>query len=145
MSFFKGLQVSSKKSKETENEWLKELFESSLIDTILEEYISSCNILQGDGKASAKKPSRRFPNLAGFCRYLKIGTSDLTDLADSYPDAYQRILAVLEDEALNSELSTTLLGTYMKKRLNYEKSEEEYPMSTGISISFEHDIMKDGE
>lgn len=147
MSFFQGFQTKQKNKKETQsNEWLCELFRSGLIDTILEEYIAYCTRPDTQEKKQSKKATGRFPNLAGFCRYLKIGTDGITELSEKYPDAYGRILAVLEDEALNSELSTTLLGSYMKKRLNYERSEHE-PSDSGaeISVCFEHDIMKDGE
>ena len=53
---------------------------------------------------------------------------------------------VLEDEALNAELSPTVLTAYLKKRLGYgEKSEATTSAECGqLRLVFEHDILEDG-
>ena len=54
-------------------------------------------------------------------------------------------LAVLEDEALNSDLSPTLLSAYLKRRLGYDTPARALAQKDQICISFEHDIIEDGE
>ena len=85
-----------------------------------------------------------FPNLAGFCRFLKISTSELEEVGKKFPEHYGRLLTVLEDEALNSKLSPTIISAYMKKRLGYDK---DLPAQNNpqMEIKFEHDIFEDGE
>ena len=51
-------------------------------------------------------------------------------------------LAILEDEALNSALSPTLVSAYLKKRLGYDGTEKR--ASSQLEISFEHDVFEDG-
>ena len=152
MAIFQNFQALRQKRKKgspppTDSEWLKELFECNLVPYILEDYIQSCREIPDDDPASLTKVKKRriFPNLAGFCRYLKVGISTFCDVAGCHPYEYDRILAVLEDEALNSELSATLLSSYMKKRLCYEKADDRENESGGLKICFEHDIYKDGE
>lgn len=138
---------------------LEELCESGRIEELLREYLEICATPPSrDGDRSqtedqAKTPQKSskterartsFPNLAGFCRYLGVGTGELEGLSEIYPSEHGKILAVFEDEALNSGLSATLISAYLKKRLGYDtqKSERESPQ---LQISFEHDIIKDGE
>lgn len=137
---------------------LRELFESEDIYSLLEQYISLCSPCADDGgeappdrnsqKSKTKKQNPRsgFPNLAGFCRFLKVGTEELEELCDNYPGAYGRIMAVLEDEALNSDLSPTLISAYLKRRIGYDGSPVRTASAEGqLSIRFEHDIFNDGE
>ena len=116
---------------------------------LLEEYVRSCyesyETLEEDSKRSAKKGKRRFPNAAGFCRYCKIGEGEDDSLAEKYPLAFERIQAVFEDEALNSEVSPTLLTAYMKKWIGYEKSPKTQVCDGQLKIIFDHDIMEDGK
>lgn len=116
---------------------------------LLEEYIRSCyesyETLEEDSKRSAKKGKRRFPNAAGFCRYCKIGEGEYDSLAEKYPLEFERIQAVFEDEALNSEVSPTLLNAYMKKWIGYEKSPKTQVCDGQLKIIFDHDIMEDGK
>ncbi len=143
---------------------LKELFCSREIYRILEEYILSCSAdaseALSDGNSEkeenqSKKAKARtgrakasisvgFPNLAGFCRYLGVGTEEYRHTCEDFPDAADRISAVLEDEALNSALSPTILTAYLKKRCGYASSEPP-PAEPQLTISFEHDIFEDGE
>ena len=100
-----------------------------------------------DLKRAKYKSSQKstFPNLAGFCRYLGISTGEFEKLICNYPLQHGRILTVLEDEALNSEMSATLLSTYLKKRIGYDSTQQIPCREEGIQISFEHDIFEDGE
>ncbi len=115
---------------------------------MLEEYIFYCKNPDTDqaSKLPPKKTAKgRFPNIAGFCRFMKTGTSELEALEAKFPAEYERILSVFEDEALNSDLSPALLSSYMKKRLFYEKSGGESKDDGEIKVCFEHDIFGDGE
>jgi hypothetical protein len=116
----------------------------------LDDYIKSCvdasrDVDGEDSKKSKAKIRRNFPNLAGFCRYLKISVEDFEKLKDSSPSLFQRILTVLEDEALNADISPNLISAYLKKRLKYDShSSNEDETSTQLQIMFEHDIFEDG-
>ena len=139
---------------------LKALFEKDSVLEKLESYIALClkphtQDLASDAereKLSESKKAKKlhsqknaFPNLAGFCRYLRISTGEFEKLSREYPLLCGRILTVLEDEALNSELSPTLLSAYLKKRIGYDGSmQTQYPAEQ-IKVSFEHDIFEDGE
>ena len=116
---------------------------------LLEEYVRSCyesyETLEEDSKRSAKKGKRRFPNAAGFCRYCKIGEGEYETLAEKYPLEFERMQAVFEDEALNSEVSPTVLSAYMKKWVGYEKSPKTQVCDGQLKIIFDHDIMEDGK
>lgn len=130
---------------------LSELCKNGQLEQALQSYIESCSTIPDNGaetskKSDAKKQSSKFcfPNLAGFCRYLGVGTQDLENMANEHPSEYGRILTVLEDEALNSGLSATLLSAYLKKRLGYDTPSKNTGASTQLEICFEHDIMEDG-
>ena len=82
--------------------------------------------------------------MAGFCRYLGISTDELERLSRDFPVQYGRLISVFEDEALNSGLSPTLLSAYLKKRIGYEVAKKS-ACDEQIRISFEHDILEDGE
>jgi len=117
------------------------------INRILEHYIRSCRT-QEEGEEGEKSRTRkvkdRFPNLAGFCRYVSVSPRELEQLSREYPRQIEEIYLTLEDEALNSGLPPALLSAYLKKRLGYEKElqgVEEQP----LQIHFEHDIFEDGE
>ncbi len=103
------------------------------------------NTSKKKNKYKRKKDSPLFPNLAGFCRYLGTSPEELCEAADGTPQSYARILAVLEDEALNSSLGTTVLTAYLKKRCGYDKECDSFGASTQLSVKFEHDIFEDGE
>ncbi len=114
---------------------------------LLEQYVKLCHktsdALPSDAKRSAK-PTRRLPNLAGFCRYLGIGTEDFRRVLEEFPDEVRPLFAILEDEALNSALPPAVLSAYLKRRLGYEREEEELSAEP-LQICFEHDILGDGE
>ena len=139
---------------------IRELCENGGINDALKKYMADCSPrtipaqeskASSDGNSNQKKEKKQeiqkgsFPNLAGFCRYLNVGTDELEHVAEDYPSQYGRILAVLEDEALNSGLSPTLISAYMKKRLRYDLSTQRSSRDEQLHISFEHDIFEDGE
>ena len=140
---------------------LEELCENGRLEEMLERYLELCASQPSeDGEVSSeesksKRSSRSrtaeqsrasFPNLAGFCRYLGVGTGELESLAAEYPSEHGKILAVLEDEALNSGLSATLISAYLKKRLGYDSTPRaSTDNDKQLQIRFEHDILKDGE
>ncbi len=113
--------------------------------TLLNKYIIACANAQSEGKKSSKSaPPSAFPNFAGFCRFLKSSTAELEALRDKFPEDYAKMLTVLEDEALNSKLSPTIVSAYMKKRLGYDKTTS-VQNDSQMEIKFEHDIFEDGE
>ena len=95
---------------------------------------------RGKGKTKGK-----FPNIAGFCRFIGVGISDITEFGAAYPSEYDRLLAIFEDEALNSELSASLLSAYMKKRMLYSSEDLSRTYSGEVNYCFEHDVYADGE
>jgi hypothetical protein len=114
----------------------------------MEDYVALC--LKGSSETSLASQKRSLkhpplPNLAGFCRYLKTDIDTIVKVGMDYPAEYGRIMAILEDEALNSDSSATIVSAYMKKRLNYEKLSEESSASPSTTVTFEHDIFSDGE
>ena len=128
--------------KERKNK-IKKLLDDGRLYRMADKYIESC---RSESRADGAKSKRqyRFPNLAGFCRYVKSGLSDLFELKITSPDEYDRLVAVFEDEALNADISPNLLSTYMKKRLLYVCDEEVHE-SAEVKYCFEHDVYADGE
>jgi hypothetical protein len=117
------------------------------VHRILECYLRSCREETADettDRGRSRKNRDRFPNLAGFCRYLKIGTRELEALRREFPDETEEIFLTLEDEALNSGLPPALLSAYLKKRLGYEKELAAADEPSTV-VRFEHDIFEDGE
>ena len=117
---------------------------------IFEKYLSDC-LRTTDGESLDEKQRKKsqkktiFPNLAGFCRYLKISIEDFEKLSGEYPSLFKRIITALEDEALNSDASPSLVSAYLKKRLKYDSvSQSTDKDSSQMQIFFEHDIFEDG-
>lgn len=140
------MQRKSKQHKSTGT--LAGLCREGLLDMMLEEYIFYCKNPDTEqvSESNVKKAAKgRFPNIAGFCRFMKTGIGELEALQTDFPEEYERILSVFEDEALNSDLSSALLSSYMKKRLFYEKTGSESKSEGEIKVCFEHDIFGDGE
>ena len=63
--------------------------------------------------------SESFPNLAGFCRFCGIGEDRFARLRQRWPEACDFVITALEDEALNADLSSSLVTAYLKHRLGY--------------------------
>ena len=122
-----------------------------LLEPVLEEYLAFCHEpLLCEASAEEKKERgkgstriERFPNLAGFCRYLGCSTEEWLAMEREHPATFGRLRAVLEDEALNAAMSPTVIAAYLKKRLGYEKDAPETESS--VSVRFEHDVWRDGE
>lgn len=105
------------------------------------EYIELCR-----GELLGKSKTR-FPNFAGFCRYLGVSVETLEEIFRGYPDSYGVLCAVFEDEALNSELSPTVVTAYLKQRLGYGEKQEQNRASCELpelKLVFDHDIFEDG-
>ena len=123
-------------------------FESAATDAELleklEAYLQSCRPPQTEDRKKAPSP---FPNLAGFCRWLGWGGNEMELLKKTTPDLYDRICTVLEDEALNSDLSASVLTAYLKQRIWREEPTAEkstVASSDQLRLVFEHDILEDG-
>ncbi len=124
---------------------LEALADSGRICSALSDYLEFCT---KGAQAGKEKQSGRIPNAAGFCRFAGASVSDLDRLKKSRPREHEAIVSVLEDEALNSSLSATVLSAYLKLRLGYagEKPEESSVTETGrIRLIFDHDAYSDGE
>ncbi len=128
---------------------LSRICKSGILEHIVDEYICSCYPKSSESTdntaRSRPRVKARFPNLAGLCRYVGTGLSDLEALRGDYPEEYDKLLAIFEDEALNSEISSTLLSAYLKKRIAYTTCKESTDNSKEVRYSFEHDIFADGE
>jgi hypothetical protein len=77
---------------------------------------------------------------------LGIGVGDFDIVEKDWRDQYGAMLALFEDEALNSDKNATLLNSYIKERLKFgEKKEGGASLPVGdIKVIFEHDIAEDG-
>ena len=146
----KNAKNASNENKENSDE-LYTACEIGRICQIAEEYITSCKACEksdvSEG-ASSKKKTAKFPNLAGFCRDLGISRERYERLSKKYPEEFGKLEAILEDEALNSDISASVLTTYLKLRLGYNDTEksEKTELDTGqMRLVFEHDLLSDGE
>lgn len=110
----------------------------------LEKYIQSCRGEEEKESSRGGRREGRVPNLAGFCRYMRVGTEELDALAREYPEEIDGLYAILEDEALNCTLPAAILSVYLKKRLGYDGELKNEGDGDGVSIRFEHDIYRDG-
>lgn len=138
--------MSKTKKKKAPTSDLEDSCRERLFYEKIEGYLTECR----EDKKRSKKG--RFPNIAGFCRYCGIGQSELERLSLTYPEEYDALYSIFEDEALNYEdMSVTLLGNYLKNRLGYgakaaEKKETTDNDKAGAPLAvFEHDIFSDGE
>ena len=95
--------------------------------------------------ADPKKDPGRLPTLAGFCGSLGCGIGAAAELKQGFPDLFDYVAAVLEDEALNSGRSPALLNAYLKERLGYGDKPEKENDGDGVQLIFAHDILEDGE
>ncbi len=124
-----------------------------VLDKLADEYIIFCYTLEKDEKENecdkkkSKEKGRRFPNIAGFCRYCGIGQEQYERLSKKYVSEFEKLRSIFEDEALNSEISPSILSAYLKRRLGYgDSSNEKTEVDTGqLKLIFEHDILLDGE
>ena len=123
------------------------------VATRLEAYLAFCRERSPEASGSKRSGSggeRSFPNVAGFCRWLGGGISLVEQLREEDPEGYGLLCATLEDEALNSSVSPTVLSAYLKRRLGYGDKEEGAKKIAEaeceqIRLVFDHDIMEDGK
>lgn len=123
---------------------LKRICNTHCLLEAAEDYVLSCK----EAKEGAdNKEKERFPNIAGFARSLGVGVDTLKKVQRKYSDQYDAVLALFEDEALNSFKSPTVLTAYLKERLEFgEKKEGGATVNAGdIKLIFEHDISEDGK
>lgn len=75
-----------------------------------------------------------------------MGVSNIKNIESKWPELYGALLALFEDEALNSDKNATVLNAYIKERLNFgEKKEGGATLPVGdVRLVFEHDIGEDG-
>lgn len=110
--------------------------------SLAEDYVKDCEARE----SSDKRGKPRFPNLAGFCRRLKVGTAAMKLIEEEYPDQFGALLSLFEDEALNSAQSATILSAYMKEHLGFGEKKEggaSFPVGD-VKLVFEHDAFEDG-
>jgi hypothetical protein len=122
---------------------LELLADEERIDTEFGKYILHCREECGGNPKSAG----RIPNVAGFCRFLGVTLSDFDRLKSTRPEIHGALCAALEDEALNSQMTATILSIYLKHRLGYleEKHEERSVTDSGqLRLIFDHYAFEDG-
>lgn len=112
---------------------------------LAEEYVKGCKL--SSAECEKRKSTERFPNIAGFARTLGVGVSNIKSIEGKWPELYGALLAIFEDEALNSDKNATILNAYIKERLNFgEKREGGATLPVGdVKLVFEHDISEDGK
>ena len=126
-------------SKEHRNALIRSACDGSLPKKI-KKYLASC---RPPPDSDPKKDGGRLPTLAGFCSSLQCGLQAAAELEQEYPLEFDYLCAVLEDEALNSTKSPTLLNHYLKERLRYGEKNDVGNDCIPQPI-FEHDILEDG-
>ena len=123
---------------------LEEASDDGSIVKKFDDYLLLCRTESADGK---RKTAGRIPNVAGFCRFTGSTLSDFERLKKTRPEVHGALCAALEDEALNSEMSASILSVYLKLRLGYsgEEKEEIGITDTGqLRLIFDHDAYEDG-
>lgn len=95
----------------------------------LSEYIESCL-----GAENRKHP---FPNLAGFCSYIGMSIDDMMELKRRRPKVFDTVMLKLEDAALNSGATASLVNMYLKQYGFWSAP-------AGDEITCEHDMEADG-
>ena len=123
---------------------LEEAADDGSIVDIFDDYLIRCRAEGADGK---RKNAGRIPNVAGFCRFTHTTLSDFERLRQTRPEVHGALCAALEDEALNSEMSASILSVYLKLRLGYAGETEEVSRVTDtgqLRLIFDHDAYEDG-
>ena len=123
---------------------LEEAADDGSIVELFDDYLIRCRNDGGDGK---RKNAGRIPNVAGFCRFTHSTLSDFERLRCTRPEVHGALCAALEDEALNSEMSASILSVYLKLRLGYAGETEEASRVTDtgqLRLIFDHDAYEDG-
>lgn len=124
---------------------LERIADDGSIVEIFDNYLEFC---QSDGAGGKQKNAGRIPNVAGFCRFTHSTLSEFDRLKNTRPELHGALCAALEDEALNSEMSASILSLYLKIRLGYsgEREEDAAIVDSGqLRLIFDHDAYRDGE
>lgn len=89
----------------------------------------------------------RLPNMAGFFRWMELSAAAKDHFKKNYPEHFQTVRMIFEDEALNSPLPPSIVSSYMKQYfLNERDTPDPVPEDDSkITLLFEHDIRHDGE
>ena len=116
---------------DSENNDIRKKLKKGKLSEVAEMYIARCT------------EDEKFPNMAGFCRFCNMGQSELDELGKKFPHEFDALCSVFEDEALNSDVAVTLVGSYMKRYLGY--GEDKKSSDEPVTVYFEHDILKDGK
>ena len=117
--------------------------DGSIVRTF-DDYLLFCRA-EGDG--GKRKNAGRIPNVAGFCRFADSTLSDFERLRQTRPEVHGALCAALEDEALNSEMSASILSVSLQLRLGYAGESEEACRVTDtgqLRLIFDHDAFEDG-
>ena len=96
----------------------------------------------GDAKRGGKR-ALRVPNPAGFCRFLGIEEAAYDALLGEFPTEAGRLRAIFVDEAFNASLTPSVLSLYLK--LFFGEGDGEPGGGDALSVTFEHDILLDGQ
>lgn len=104
----------------------------------LKAYIRSCRPPEDDPRHGG-----RMPTLPGFCGSMRCGTEALEELKREFPALHAHLFAILEDEALNSSASPTLINTYLKEHFGYGEKPTQGE-GEQLRLIFEHDALEDG-
>jgi len=130
------------REKEDEKNALVSAAESGSLGRQLRKYLRSCRAQEDP---DSKKDSGRLPTLAGFCGMLGCGIAAAEELRRRYPSQFDYVSAVLEDEALNSGRSSTIVNAYLKERLGYGDKSDSGAEGEPLQLVFAHDILEDGQ
>lgn len=123
--------------------------------TVLSPPVSRAALTEGlSAYLSECASEKRIANVAGFCRFCGAGVEEFDGLRETAPEIHSALCAILEDEALNSAMSASVLSIYLKMRLGYAEGKQEKPdprasptvtQSGQLRIIFDHDGFADGE
>lgn len=113
---------------------LDNICRTGLLSDFADRYIGVC------------REEKRFPNLAGFMRFLGLGAESVEKLKRNSPEAYSELCMIFEDEALNADLPASVLSVYLKKRAGYDEENTKTSCDAGqLRLVFDHDIFADGK
>ena len=85
----------------------------------------------------------RLPNVAGFARYCKINRDTFYNQKEFYPEAFNYIDTILEDEAINGRTNDTFKIFYMKNKFrDIYKDRHEVDNTVNINNGKIDDVLK---
>lgn len=111
-----------------------DICKSGRIIELTEQYVSFC----------LSEEKQRLPNISGFFRWLKMPASARDHFINEHRDDYRTVKMIFEDETLNSPLPPSIVSAYIRQYFDGDDAGET-PVGGGITLTFEHDICRDGE